>query len=388
MKPHSFSDPRLGDPDFVPFNRPAIVGTERANIEAVFERRKFAGIGPFGHRCNSWLAERFGVPAALLTTSGTHALELAALLCDLGPGDEVILPSFTFPSTATAFARCGARLVFVDVDPLTMNIDASAVADAVTPRTRVLAVVHYGGVSCDMTSLATIADQHELLVVEDAAHAIFSEADGVPCGRIGDFGCFSFHETKNVQCGEGGALLIKDPRFVERAEIIVEKGTDRARFQRGELSQYRWQDIGSSYVAGELAAAFLLAQLEAGDMITRDRLRSWSEYESALSPLARAGRIEIAEPRDRTHNGHLFWMKASDEAERAALLDHLAHRKIHATTHYLPLHSSPAGLKFGRFSGIDAHTSREADRLVRLPMYFGFREAQRVAAAIHEFYVG
>jgi dTDP-4-amino-4,6-dideoxygalactose transaminase len=370
----------------IPFNRPAITGAERTNIDAVFTRGKFSGIGPFGQHCTSWLREYFGAPGALLTTSGTHALELAALLCDLAPGDEVILPSFTFSSTATAFARCGASLVFVDVDPRTMNMDPVAVAAAVTPRTKVLVVMHYGGVPCDMDALATIVHRHDLLVVEDAAHAIFSEYDGTLCGRLGHFGCFSFHETKNVHCGEGGALLINDVKFLERAEIILEKGTDRTRFQRGEVDRYTWQDIGSSYVLGELNAAFLLAQLEAGAEITSNRLDSWNEYQELLSPLAREGAIELADNRDIRHNAHLFWIKARDNAERTDLLRFLRVCDIQATFHYVPLHSSPAGRRYGRLAGADVHTSAEADRLLRLPIFFGFTEADRVAAAVHDFY--
>ncbi len=371
----------------IPFNRPAVAGPERANVDAVLARGKFSGIGPFGRRCNAWLRERFEAPSALVTTSGTHALEMAALLCDLTPGDEVILPSYTFSSTATAFARCGASLVFVDIDPVTMNIDPAAVAAAVTPRTKVLVVMHYGGVACDMDALVPIADRHGLLIVEDAAHAIFAEHEGIPCGRLGHLGCFSFHETKNVHCGEGGALLVNDERFVERAEIILEKGTDRARFHRGEVDFYRWQDIGSSYVLGELNAAFLLAQLEAGEAITANRLGLWDEYDAALTPLAELGHVEIARiPEACRHNGHLFWVKTADRDERTSLLKSLDAAGIHATSHYTPLHSAPAGQRFGRMAGADVHTSTEADRLVRLPLFYGFDEVARVAAALSDFY--
>ena len=373
----------------IPFNRPAVVGSERDNIEDVLSRNKFSGTGHYGRRATALLEEQSGAARVLTTTSGTHALEMAALLCDLGPGDQVILPSFTFPSTATAFQRCGADLVFVDIDPHTMNIDPAAVEAAVSDRTRVLAVMHYGGVSCDMNALAPIVERHGLIVVEDAAHAIHAEHAGSPCGTLGHLGCFSFHETKNLHCGEGGALLINDERFISRAEVIHEKGTDRARFTRGEVDKYTWRDTGSSYVLGELNAAFLVAQLEHGAEVTADRLATWHSYRELLAPLADEGRIDIAEtPVGVRHNGHLFWVKAADAAERASLLDHLDAAGVHATFHYVPLHSAPAGRRFGRFAGDDVHTTRESERLLRLPLFFGLNETDRVAAAVRDFYAG
>lgn len=302
--------------DSIPFNRPGVIGTEHEYLKSVFKRGKFGGGGPFSKRCCEWLRENYGAPAALTTTSGTHALEMAALLCDLRPGDEVILPSFAFPTTASAFVRCGASLVFVDVDPATMNIDVAAVAAAITPRTRVIIALHYAGVSCDMDSLSRLATEHGAFLVEDAAQAVFSSYKRKPCGTIGSFGCLSFHESKNIHCGEGGALVINDAEYVERAEIIWEKGTDRSRFFLGQVDKYSWQELGSSYVLSELNSAFLLAQLEEGERITADRLRSWNEYASLLQPLADSGLVEVPGiPSDCSHNGHIYWIKTRSARE-------------------------------------------------------------------------
>ena len=374
-------------PDLIPFNRPAVTGAEERYLAEVMRRGKFAAGGPFSQRCNRWLKEHFGVPAALTTTSCTAALEMAALLCELEPGAEVILPSYAFSSTATAFARCGARLVFVDVEPSTMNIDPRAVEAAITPKTRVVVALHYAGVACDMASLGELARQHDLLIVEDAAQAMFAEYRGAPCGTLGTFGCFSFHESKNIQCGEGGALLINDSRRVERAEIVWEKGTDRARFFRGEVDRYTWRDIGSSYVLSELCSAFLLAQLELGRKITAARLDCWQDYAARLAPLASSGLIEIPEvPDDCQQNGHIFWIKTRDAETRRALIAFLRERAIHSVFHYVPLHSAPAGRRFGRFAGQDRHTTRDANRLIRLPLFHGFAATARVADAVKEFY--
>ncbi len=376
-----------GRADFIPFNRPAFTGAEQRYLDEVLRSGKFAGGGPFTERCNSWLRGRFGTHGALITPSCTHALEMAAILCELEPGDEVILPSFAYPSTATAFVRCGASLVFVDIEPRTMNIDPAAVEAAVTPRTRVVVALHYAGVACDMDQLGEIAERNGLLLVEDAAHAILAEHLGVPCGTIGTFGCFSFHETKNLHCGEGGALIVNDPRFIKRAEVIWEKGTDRVRFFRGEIDKYTWRDIGSSYVLGELSAAFLLAQLEQSDAITEDRMRSWQEYREGLVPLAECGLIEIPEiPANCSHNGHIFWLKPKDLNERASLIEFLRGRSIHSVFHYVPLHSTPAGERYGRFAGEDRTTIRDADRLLRLPLYYGFDQVERVIDAVKTFY--
>ena len=369
--------------DRIPFNRPALIGTEADYVREALERQKFSGVGPFGRRCNRWLRTTLDAPAALTVSSGTHALEMAALLCGVGPDDEVILPSFAFPTTASAFARCGARLVFVDVVPQTMNIDPAAVAQAITPRTRVIVALHYAGIPCDMKALLELARANGLLVVEDAAHALLSTSRGCHCGTMGDLGCISFHETKNIQCGEGGALVVNRPELVDRAEIILEKGTDRTRFFRGEVDRYTWQDLGSSYVMGELQAAFLLAQLESAETIVGDRHDSWEAYHEALSDEAAVGTIEIARlPEDCRHNGHLFWIKLRDEEHRSALIADLDQQGVHAVFHYVPLHSSPAGTTYGRFSGVDRHTTRDAARLLRLPLFFGFRSVDRVVAAI------
>jgi dTDP-4-amino-4,6-dideoxygalactose transaminase len=372
---------------FIPFNRPAITGREQEYLNQVMKRGKLAAGGHFANQCNAYLRHHFGTAGALTTKSCTHALEMAALLCDLEPGDEVILPSYAFPSTAIAFARCGASLVFVDIEPSTMNIDPRAVEAAVTPRSRVIVALHYAGVSCNMDVLRQVAEKSNLLIVEDAAQAIFSAYRNRSCGTVGTFGCFSFHETKNLHCGEGGALLINDSQYIERAEIVWEKGTDRARFFRGEVDKYSWQDIGSSYALGELGAAFLLAQLEQGQAITADRLRSWQEYMEALCTLSNERYIEVPTvPDDCQHNGHIFWIKTRDVEERSALISFLREKSIHSIFHYVPLHSSPAGQRSGRFSGEDRHTSREASRLIRLPLFYGFSEAARVAEVVAAYY--
>ena len=373
--------------DAIPFNKPAVWGTEKKYLEQVFERGKFSGGGPFNQRCRAWLKHHYSAADVLPTTSCTHALEMAAMLCDLRPGDEVILPSYAFSSTATAFVRCGASLIFVDVEPSTMNIDPQAVAAAITAKTRVLVVLHYAGVACDMDALLSLAEKHKLIVVEDAAHAIFARYKDRLCGTLGLFGCLSFHETKNLHCGEGGALIINDSAYLDRAEIILEKGTDRLRLRRGEVDKYTWQDIGSSYVLSELNAAFLQAQLDHGREITAERLCAWQAYHECLYPLAERGWIAIP---DRAavgeHNGHIFWVKAKDLAERTALIAFLRARGIHSVFHYVPLHSARAGRRYGTFVGEDQYTTRESERLVRLPLYFGFSQTKRVVEGIKAFY--
>ena len=329
----------------------------------------------------------YGSAGVVTTTSCTHALEMAALMCDLKPGDEVILPSYAFTSTATAFVRCGAFLVFVDVDPITMNIDPKAVDSAITSKTRVLVALHYAGVACDMDALLTLAGKHNLVLVEDAAQAIFAKFQDRLCGTIGLFGCLSFHESKNVHCGEGGALIVNNEDYVDRAEVILEKGTDRLRFRRGEVDKYSWQDLGSSYVLSELNGAFLLAQLEHGREITKERLSNWQYYHELLSPLAQQGLIAVP---DRTavgaHNGHIFWIKTKNLEERTTLISFLKERGIHSVFHYVPLHSSSAGRRYGRFIGEDRYTTSGSERLVRLPLYYGFSQAERVADGIKAFY--
>lgn len=374
----------------VNFNIPPYVGTEMDYVrEAAEVNHKICGDGPFSRKCHAWMEERFNAEKVLLTTSGTAALEMAAVLCDLKPGDEVILPSFTFSSTATAFQAMGATLVFVDVRPDTMNIDEAKIEAAVTERTRVIVPVHYAGVACEMDAIIKIARRHSLIVVEDAAQAVMSTYKGRACGTIGAFGCYSFHETKNYSMGEGGAIVINDPAYIERAEIIREKGTNRQRFFRGQVDKYTWVDRGSSYLQSDLNAAYLWAQLEQADKINDDRLRSWGAYYEGLSSLAEKGLIELPiVPQGCVHNAHMFYIKCSDLSERSELIAHLRARNIQSVFHYIPLHSSPAGQRFGRFVGEDEFTTRESERLLRLPLYYGLsaEDVRRVIDAVRAFY--
>nr|WP_276870680.1 dTDP-4-amino-4,6-dideoxygalactose transaminase [Fournierella massiliensis] len=362
----------------ISFNVPPLVGTELDYVKKAIENHKICGDGPFTKECNAWLANRFGTQKVLLTTSGTTALEMAALMCDLEPGDEVILPSFTFSSTATAFVLAGAKLVFVDVRPDTMNIDETKIEAAITDKTKVICAMHYAGVACEMDTIMDIARRHGLKVVEDAAQGVMSTYKGKALGTIGDFGCFSFHETKNYSMGEGGALLIRDPEYNERAEILREKGTNRAKFFRGQVDKYTWVDYGSSYLPSEMNAAYLYAQLLEADRINNDRLASWNAYYEAFAPLEQAGKVELpALPEGCVHNAHMFWLKLHDLEERTAFIQHLKDNGVLAVFHYIPLHSAPAGLKFGVFSGEDVYTTRESERLVRLPLYYGLTEEDR-----------
>ena len=374
----------------IDFNVPPYVGCEMDYVrEAAEVNHKICGDGPFTRKCHAWLEDRFSACKALLTTSGTAALEMAAILCDLKPGDEVILPSFTFSSTATAFQAVGATLVFVDVRPDTMNIDERKIESAITDRTKVIVPVHYAGVSCEMDTIMDIAERHGLYVVEDAAQGVMSTYKGRALGTIGTFGCFSFHETKNYSAGEGGALIINDPAFVERAEIIREKGTNRQRFFRGQVDKYTWVDRGSSYLQSDLNAAYLYAQLERADLINDDRLATWDYYYERLKPLSDAGYVELPViPDECVHNAHMFYIKCRDLAERSALIEHLKQHDVMAVFHYIPLHSSPAGLMFGRFHGEDVYTTKESERLVRLPMYYGMSDEDRriVVEAISGFF--
>lgn len=363
----------------IPFNIPPYVGTEMGYVrEAAEANRKICGDGPFTKRCSQWLEERFGATKALLTTSGTTALEMAAILCELEPGDEVILPSFTFSTTATAFVLAGAKLVFVDIRPDTMNIDETKIEDAITERTRVIVPVHYAGVACEMDAIMDIARRHNLKVVEDAAQGVMSTYKGRALGTIGDFGCYSFHETKNYSMGEGGAILVNDPACIERAEIIREKGTNRARFFRGQVDKYTWVDYGSSYLPSDICAAYLWGQLERADDINNDRLTTWQYYYDALKPLETNGRMQLPfVPEGLAHNGHMFYVVCDDLEQRTALIDHLKTHGISSAFHYVPLHSSPAGEKFGRFHGKDEHTTSISNRLLRLPLYFGISDVER-----------
>jgi len=354
----------------VAFHRPWVTGRELEAVSAVANSGRFSLGGPATSQCERWLETHIGCRRAILTTSCTDALEMMALLLEIDPGDEVILPSYTFVSTANAFVLRGATCIFVDADPRTMNVDPAAVEAAVTPRTKAIVAVHYGGVGCDMAALLDIGARRGIPVLEDAAQAIGAVRAGRPLGSFGAMAALSFHETKNVHCGEGGALLLNDPGYVARAEILRDKGTDRARFVRGQVDKYTWQDLGSSFGPSELNAAFLLPQFESVEKVTRMRRRLWSRYREAFSSLADGGRIELAAPPDAgSGNGHLFYVKLKDETERTALAAHLAARGISAVSHYVPLHSSPAGVRYGRFHGDDVVTTRDAARLLRLPIY-------------------
>lgn len=374
----------------VPFNIPPLVGGEAECVrEAMETNRKICGDGPFTKKCDSWMEERFDAGKVLLTTSGTSALEMAALLCDLRPGDEVILPSFTFTSTATAFVLAGARLVFVDVRPDTMNIDEAKIEDAITERTRVIVPVHYAGVACEMDAIVDIARRHNLLVVEDAAQGVMATYKGRALGTIGDFGCYSFHETKNYSMGEGGAISINNPAYRDRAEIIREKGTNRAQFFRGQVAKYNWVDFGSSYLPSELNAAYLWAQLQCADKINDNRLATWRAYRAAFGPLAERGLVTLPSvPEGCEHNAHMFYVKLADLDERTAFISFMKERGVGCAFHYVPLHSAPAGQRFGRFCGADEHTTPDSDRLVRLPMYYGMalEDFEYVAACAKAFF--
>lgn len=371
------------------FNVPPFTGKEMEYMRQAVENQKICGDGEFTRRCSTWIEERTGTSKSLLTTSCTHALELAALLAEIKEGDEVIMPSFTFVSTADAFVLRGARIVFVDIRPDTMNIDENLIEDAVTGKTKAIAVVHYAGVSCEMDKIMEIARKHQLIVVEDAAQGIMASYKGKPLGTIGDFGCFSFHETKNYSMGEGGALLIRDEKYIEDAEIFREKGTDRSKFFRGQVDKYRWMNLGSSYLPSDMNAAYLYAQLEMADEINDIRLARWKRYYERLSRLMESGRIELPKvPEDCIHNGHMFYIKTKDMEERAALIAFLKKNEILSVFHYVPLHSAPAGIKFGRFHGEDTYTTKESERLLRLPMFYKLKEQEvdYIAGKVKEFY--
>lgn len=371
------------------FNVPPYVGKETEYMKAAIDSHKICGDGEFTKRCNAWIEEHTGTAKALLTTSGTQALEMAALLSDIQPGDEVILPSYTFVSTANAFVLRGAKLVFVDIRPDTMNIDEKLIEDAITDKTRAIVPVHYAGVGCEMDTIMDIAKKHNLVVVEDAAQGVNAFYKGRALGSIGDYGCFSFHETKNYSMGEGGAILINRPEQIEDAEIIREKGTDRSRFFRGQVDKYTWVNIGSSFLPSDINAAYLMAQLEMADEINENRLQSWARYNEGLQDLAQEGVIELPYiPEECAHNAHMFYIKTKDMEERKALISYLKERNIAAVFHYVPLHSAPAGLRFGRFHGEDRYTTKESERLLRLPMYYNLSESdqQKVIDAVHGFY--
>ena len=362
----------------ISFNVPPFIGTELTYVKEAIDAHKICGDGQFTKKCHAFLEERFGAQKALLTTSGTTALEMATLLCGLKKGDEVLVPSFTFSSTATAIVLTGATPVFVDIRPDTMNIDETKLEDAITDRTRAIMAVHYAGVACEMDTIMDIAARHGLKVIEDAAQGVMSTYKGRALGTIGDFGCYSFHETKNYSMGEGGALIIRDPENNDAAEILREKGTNRARFFRGQVDKYTWVDYGSSYLPSDMNAAYLWAQLQEADRINDNRLAIWNKYSQAFAPLAEAGRVEVPTiPEGCVHNAHMYYLKLRDLEDRTAFIQYLKDNGIVAVFHYIPLHSAPAGLKFGRFHGEDVYTTRESDRLVRLPLYYGLTEADQ-----------
>lgn len=353
------------------FNIPPFVGKEFEYMREAVNNKKICGDGPFTKKCNAWLEERFGTPKAMLTTSGSTALDMAAFLCDLKPGDEVILPSFTFSSTANSFVLVGARLVFVDIRPDTMNIDETKIEAAISDRTRVIVPVHYAGVACEMDTIMDIAKRYNLMVVEDAAQGVMSTYKGKALGTIGDFGCYSFHETKNYSMGEGGAILINNEKYIEKAEILREKGTNRSQFFRGQVAKYNWVDFGDSYLQSDLNAAYLWAQLEVADEINKNRLATWNAYMDAFKPYANSGKVVLPTvPEGCVHNAHMFYLKFKDLPTRQSFIKYMREYEVQCTFHYVPLHSAPAGLKFGRFDGVDEYTTSESDKLVRLPMYY------------------
>ena len=370
----------------IDFNVPPFVGGELNYIKQAVENKKICGDGVFTKKCDAWMEQRFQAQKVLLTTSGTTALEMAMILSGLQPGDEVILPSFTFSSTATSAVLTGARLVFVDIRPDTMNIDENKIEDAITSKTKVIAVVHYAGVSCEMDKIMDIAHRHHLIVVEDAAQGVMSTYHGKALGTIGDLGCYSFHETKNYSMGEGGAILLNDSKYNEKAEIIREKGTNRSKFFRGQVDKYTWVDYGSSYLPSDMNAAYLWAQLEKADEINEDRLRSWNRYYQELQGI---DGLELPHvPDGCRHNAHLFYVKLRDLQQRTEFISYLREHGVCSVFHYVPLHSSPAGLKYGRFHGDDVYTTAESNRLTRLPLYYGLtsEDQTKVIQTVRQFF--
>ena len=373
------------------FNVPPFTGREMIYIKQAVDAQKICGDGQFTAKCNKWIENKTGCEKALLTTSCTHATELAALLADIRPGDEVIMPSYTFVSTADAFVLRGATPVFVDIRPDTMNIDETLIEDAITEHTKAIVPVHYAGVGCEMDVIMDIARRHNLMVIEDAAQGIMSTYKGQALGAIGDMGCFSFHETKNFSMGEGGALLMKDSRFIEDAEIFREKGTDRSKFFRGQVDKYRWVNYGSSYLPSDMNAAYLWAQLELADEITKARMDRWNQYDALLRDLADKGLIEQPFVPDYcTHNAHMYYIKVRDLEQRSDFINFMKSKDVLTVFHYVPLHTAPAGLKYGRFHGEDNFTTRESDRLVRLPMYYVLTEddVNYICECVHEYFEG
>lgn len=372
----------------IQFNVPPYTGKEMDYIKEAIQKRKICGDGEFTKKCNQWIEKQTGTSKALLTTSCTHATEMTAILCGIQPGDEVIMPSYTFVSTADAFVLRGAKAVFVDIRPDTLNMDEKLIENAITDRTKAIVPVHYAGVSCAMDEIMAIAEKYHLKVVEDAAQGVMSSYKGRALGTIGDYGCFSFHETKNLSMGEGGALLIKDPEMIESAEIIREKGTNRSKFFRGQIDKYTWIDAGSSYLPSELNAAYLWAQLECAKDIYDDRMNSWNIYYEGFKSLKDKGILELPIiPKECTHNAHMFYIKTKNLDERTRLIEFLKKNEVNAVFHYIPLHTAPAGKKYGEFRREDKYTTKESERLVRLPLYYGLgKDVEVVIDAVNKFY--
>lgn len=374
----------------ISFNVPPYVGTEEKYIKEAIISKKICGDGEFTKKCNTWFENQTGAKKVLLTTSCTHATEMTAILAEIKPGDEVIMPSYTFVSTADAFVLRGAKAVFVDVNPKTMNIDETLIENAITEKTKAIVPVHYAGVSCEMNKIMDIAKDNNIIVIEDAAQAVMSSYYGKALGTIGTFGCYSFHETKNYSMGEGGALLINDGEYIESAEIIREKGTNRSKFFRGQIDKYTWVDAGSSYLPSELNAAYLWAQLDCAQEIYNDRMSSWNEYYAQLKDLEDLGYIELPFiPEGCVHNAHMFYIKAKDIDDRTKLIEYLKNNEVGSVFHYIPLHTSPAGMKYGEFRGEDKYTTAESERLLRLPMYYGLKknEVEYVCDLIKKYYL-
>lgn len=371
------------------FNVPPFTGKEMEYMKEAVTNQKICGDGSFTKKCNEWIENKTEAGRCMLTTSCTHALELSALIVDIKPGDEVIMPAYTFVSTADAFVLRGAKIVFVDIRPDTMNIDETKIEAAITEKTRAIAPVHYAGVACEMDAILAIAKKHHLYVVEDAAQGLMSTYKGQALGTIGDFGAFSFHETKNYSMGEGGAILLRDEKYCELAEIMREKGTNRSKFFRGQIDKYTWVEFGSSYLPSDLNAAYLWAQLELAEEINDNRLISWNHYYKGLTDLAEKGHIALPViPKDCVHNAHMFYIKTKDIKERSQLIKFLKKNEIMAVFHYIPLHTAPAGIKYGRFHGEDKYTTKESERLLRLPMYYNLEpeKVEYIIGKIKEFY--
>ena len=371
------------------FNVPPYTGKEMEYIKQAVENQKICGDGPFTKKCNEWIEKKTGTTKCLLTPSCTQATELAALLADIKEGDEIIMPAYTFVSTADAFVLRGAKPVFVDIRPDTMNIDETKIEVAITDRTRAIVPVHYAGVACEMDTIMDIANRHHLFVIEDAAQGIMASYKGKALGAIGDFGCYSFHETKNLSMGEGGAILIKDAKYIEDAEIIREKGTNRSKYFRGQIDKYTWVNYGSSYLPSDMNAAYLWAQLELAQKITDVRLARWNQYNELLQPLKQRGILELPTvPEGCIHNAHMYYIKTKNIEERTRLIDFLKENGILAVFHYIPLHTAPAGIRFGEFRGEDVYTTKESERLLRLPMFYTLTEAEveYIVGKVKEFY--